>query len=146
MKIRPKKDSYTYRDNRQTLNSVQIKFYATQRGVIPSERYVFNSTRTVPPVVKIGPLTQGTAAAARLRFSMADALFSVAAQSALTTAQRSTDLAQDMETGQTSIRREWLESVVLVCTRPTNYAVTGNYCISDFCARNLKQNTNSYGK
>jgi hypothetical protein len=55
--------------------------------------YVIKTTRTVPPVVTIGPLTKGTVAAARLRFSMADALFSVVAQFALTTAQRSTDLA-----------------------------------------------------
>jgi predicted DNA-binding transcriptional regulator AlpA len=93
VKIRPKKDCYTYRDKCQILNSVQIKFYATQCGITPPERYVFNSTRTVPPEVKIGPLTKGIVAAARLRFSTADALFSVVAQSALTTAQRSTDLA-----------------------------------------------------
>lgn len=146
MKIRPKKDSYTYRDKRQTLNSVQIKFYATQCGIIPSERFVFNSTRTVPPVVKIGPLTNSIVAAARLRFSMADALFSVVAQSALTTAQCSTDLALRYQNWTNFHSPRMVRTVALVCRIPTDYAVTGNYCISDFCARNLKQITNSYRK
>jgi hypothetical protein len=94
VKIRPKKDSYTYRGNRQTLNSVHINFYATQCGIIPSVSSLTSSTPHVPPVVKIGPLTKGTVAAARLRFSMKDALFSVVAQyAAITTEPRSTDLA-----------------------------------------------------
>jgi hypothetical protein len=92
LKIRPKKDSYIYRDRSQTLNSVHIKFYVPHCDIDPSESYVFTSTRTVPPVVKIGLLTKGVLAAARLRFSVADALFSVVAQSVLTTVQRSTDL------------------------------------------------------
>jgi len=92
----------------------------------------------LPPVVKIGPFTNGIVAAARLRFSTVDALFSVVAQSTLTTVQRSTDLALRYRNWRNFQSPRMVRTVVLVCTRPTNYALTGNYCISDFCARNLK--------